>query len=100
MTKDKTSPFSVIGVGVAACLACCAPLLLGFIGSLGVAGLASTLFIGVGGLVIVAVALAAFVVVRNRKTGCATSDEPVPVAAPQRRHTTDPTVPPQEQLLP
>ena len=63
MTKDKTSPLSIIGVGAAACLACCAPLLLGFIGSLGIAGLASTLFIGVGGLAIVAVAIAAFLIV-------------------------------------
>lgn len=92
MTNDKTtSPFSVIGIGAAACLACCAPLLLGFIGSLGIAGLASTLFIGVGGLAITALAIAALVVARRRTNTCATSDEPVPVAAPQRRKPTDPT---------
>jgi len=100
MTDDNKGPFSVIGVGAAACLACCAPLVLGFIGSLGIAGLASTLFVGVGGLAIAALAVAAFAVVRRRKANCATPHEPVPVAAPQRRKPESDTTPTEEQLLP
>ena len=100
MTTEKTSAFSVIGVGTAACIACCAPLLLGFLGSLGIAGLASTLLIGVGGLAIAAVATAALVIVRNRRTSCATPDKAVPVATPQRRKITEATGPAQAQLLP
>ncbi len=37
--KDR---FSVLGLGVAACAACCAGPILAFLGGLGVAGLAST----------------------------------------------------------
>jgi len=83
MSRDKTSSFSVIGIGVAVCLACCAPLVLGVIGSLGIAGLASTLVIGVGGLVIAAGAIAAFVIAGTRRSSCAIPDGPVPVATPQ-----------------
>jgi hypothetical protein len=73
----------ILGLG-AACLACCAGPILAFLGGLGIAGLASTLFIGGAGLAVAAVA-AAFVVVR-RRSRCAVADEsPVAVAAPARR---------------
>lgn len=91
MTKDHKDRFNVLGVGAAACLACCAGPILAFLGGLGIAGLASTLLIGAGGLLITAAAIAAFIVVRRRRTTCATPDEgPVPVTlatrAPTSRH--------------
>lgn len=76
----------ILGLGAVACLACCAGPILAFLGGLGIAGLASTLFIGAAGLAITAAAIAAFVVVRRRRRGCAVPDEgPVAVAAPTGR---------------
>jgi hypothetical protein len=74
----------ILGPG-AACLACCAGPILAFLGGLGIAGLASILFIGGAGLAVAAAVAAAFVVVR-RRSRCAVADEsPVVVAAPARR---------------
>ncbi len=61
----------VLGIGAAACVACCAGPLLAFLGGLGVAGLASTLVIGTGGFLIAAVALIALLLVlRRHRTAC------------------------------
>ena len=86
MTKDRKEAFSLVGIGAAACVACCIGPILAFLGGLGVAGVASTKVIGSAGLAITAVAVVALVAVRRRKTPCAV-DEPTPVAAPQRRPT-------------
>lgn len=78
----------LLGFGAAACLACCAPLILGVLGGLTAASLASTLVIGGGGLAIAAAAAVAFVVVRRRSRAraCGTgTSETVPVDAPTRR---------------
>jgi glycerol-3-phosphate acyltransferase PlsY len=69
-THRDHSGFSVLGVGIAACLACCAPLVLGFLGGLGLAGVALALVIGVAGLVLTAIALAAFLLYRRRVASC------------------------------
>jgi mercuric ion transport protein len=87
MTKDRTDAFSLVGLGAAACVACCAGPLLAFLGGLGLAGVASTALIGSAGLAITAAAILAFVAVRRRKPTCNTIDDPAPVAAPQRRDT-------------
>ena len=83
--------FGILGVGAAACVACCVPLILGVLGGLTAAGLASTLVLGAGGLVVAGVAAAGFVVVRRRSRAraCRTiPDEPVLVDAPTRRVST------------
>ena len=86
MKRPRGDGLSVIGVGAAACLACCAGPILAVLGGLSLAGLASTLLIGSGGLVIVAAALAALLVTRRRRNDCPASDDsPTPVAAPTRR---------------
>jgi hypothetical protein len=72
----------IVGFGAAACVACCAGPVLAFLGGVSVAGIASTWFIGIGGLLIAAVAALAFIVVRRRRqqSACATDPaEPVPV---------------------
>ena len=73
----------IIGFGAAACVACCAGPILAFLGGISVAGIASTWFIGIGGLLIAAVALAGFFVLRGgrRHSACTTSPAAtVPVA--------------------
>ena len=88
MKETSTDSFSLVGIGAAACIACCAGPILAFLGGLGIAGLASTLLIGASGLLITAAAVAAFIVVRRRRTTCDTSaDGPVPVTLSKREPT-------------
>lgn len=76
--------FGMLGIGVAACAACCAVPILALLGGLSLAGLASTLVIGTSGLVIAAAATTAFVAVRRRRTpSAARAAGPVPVEAPR-----------------
>lgn|GEM_PF-1244343 len=93
MTKASKDGVSLIGLGAAACVACCAGPILAFLGGLGIAGLASTLLIGAIGLLITVAAVAAVVVVRRRRSACEVPvDGPVAVAIPTRRAPT--TLPP------
>lgn len=85
MIARRRDGLGILGLGAAACVACCAGPILAFLGGLGIAGLASTLLVGSIGLVVTAVAIAATILVRRRTTRCATLDSgPVPVAAPRR----------------
>ena len=87
MKAARRDGLSILGVGAAACVACCAGPLLAFLGGLGIAGLASTLLIGSLGLVVVAAAVVGFLVARRRRTTTceAPPQAPVGVAAPSRR---------------
>jgi hypothetical protein len=86
MRQARKEGLSVLGMGAAACVACCASPILAIIGGLGLAGLASTLLVGVTGLVIAVAAMAALLVVGRRRKDCLVSDDsPAPVAAPTRR---------------
>ena len=71
--------FSLLGVSIAACVACCAGPILGVLGGIGVAGLASTVVVGATGLVIAAVAASAFVLVRRRRVRQCADTDVVPV---------------------
>jgi hypothetical protein len=85
MTTTKKDGLSILGIGAAACVACCAGPILAFLGGLGIAGLASTLLIGTAGLLIAAAAGIALVVVRRRRrAGCAVPPHtgPVEIAEP------------------
>jgi hypothetical protein len=78
----KDGSFSVVGLGIAACVACCAGPILAFLGGVTVLGVASTWFIGGAGLVIAAAAATAFLVVRSRRreSACAVDGvEPIPI---------------------
>jgi hypothetical protein len=83
--KATKGGFSVVGIGAAACVACCAGPLLAFLGGLGIAGLASILLVGAAGLLVTAAAAAAIAIVRRRRTACDVAEGPVPVAVPTRR---------------
>lgn len=88
MSKDSKDGFSILGLGAAACVACCAGPILAFLGGLGIAGVASTLLIGAGGLLITIAAVVAFITVRRRSTACASPDDgPVPVSLSTRATT-------------
>ena len=82
MSKTTKDGFKVLGLGAAACAACCAGPILAFLGGLSVAGIASTWLIGGGGLIIAAAAACGFLVVRRRRkrSACgAAPGEPTPV---------------------
>jgi hypothetical protein len=81
----KHGGLRLLGVGAAACVACCAGPVLAFLGGLGVAGVASAVLVGATGLLVPAAAIVAIVVVR-RGARCAVPDNtgPVRVAAPAR----------------
>lgn len=55
----------LLGVGAAACVACCVPLLVIGLGAVASAGLVSALFVGFGGLVVASVAIVALLALRR-----------------------------------
>jgi hypothetical protein len=86
LKKPGNDGFGVLGIGAAACLACCAGSILAVFGGVGIAALASTVAIGAAGLLITVAAVAAIVVVRRRRTTCVVPDEgPVAVTISNRR---------------
>ncbi len=90
MKAKRKDGFSPLGLGVAACVACCAGPILAFLGGIGIAGIASTWLIGGAGLLITAVAVIAFIAVRRRqeRSTCATDPSvPTPVELTARRMT-------------
>jgi mercuric ion transport protein len=83
MSGGKRDGLRILGLGAAVCAACCAGPILAVLGGLSLAGIVSTVFIGVAGLVIAAVAAAGLIVVRRRRaagSSASTAAEPVPVA--------------------
>jgi hypothetical protein len=85
-TSDRQG-FRLLGVGAAACVACCAGPILAFLGGLGVVGLAGTLVVGAGALVLVAVAAAGALAVRRRRAAATCGTDavgPVAVEPPTR----------------
>lgn len=80
----KRDGFGLVGLGVVACVACCAGPILALLGGLTIAGLASTLVIGIGGLAVAAVSAVAWLAVRRRHNSCGDGgiDGPVPLAPP------------------
>lgn len=84
MTKTNTAKdgFSVLGLGAAACIACCVGPIFALLGGLGLTGLVSTWLIGGAGLLIAAAAAIGFLLVlrRRQRATCAVAPEgPVPV---------------------
>ena len=77
----------VLGLGVAACVACCAGPIVAFLGGTSILGFASTAVIGVAGVIVGTLALVAFLAMRRRRATslCSTTDGPVPVELVARR---------------
>lgn len=86
-SNERAGGVNVLGLGVAACAACCAGPILALLGGASLAGLASTWAIGGAGLVIAAFAALAYLAVRRRRTESSCSRgaiDPVPVALVDR----------------
>jgi len=82
--QDRTASRSgvgFIGLGAAACAACCAGPIVGAIAAIGIGTVAGVALFGGAGLVI-AVVGGAWLAHRRRGRSCAPPDSPVPVAAP------------------
>ena len=100
MTTQRTDAFSLVGIGAAACVGCCAVPILALLGGVGVAGVASTALLGTAGLAITATAMVALIAVRRRNTTCDTAHEPTPIAAPPTPTHTHATGDPPMQSIP
>lgn len=87
--KDSSGLLAFAGV---ACIACCIGPIMGFLGGVTILGVASTTFIGIGGLLIAAMTIAAAIIVlrRRRASRCATGTVPetVPVEVTSRNAKT------------
>jgi Flp pilus assembly protein TadB len=85
-SSNTSAGLGVVGAGVAACAACCAGPVLGFLAATGVATALGAVVFGLVGLIVV---LAAAAVVwyrrRRRQARCPAPAKPVAVAAPELR---------------
>jgi mercuric ion transport protein len=84
-TTNAKGGLRIVGLGAAACAACCAGPLLAFLGGLSVAGLAGAALFGAIGLLVAIPAIVAFVIVRRRRRTCAPTTEPVVIEPPTLR---------------
>jgi hypothetical protein len=77
----------VVGLGAAACAACCAGPILGFLGGIAALGVIGALFIGVAGIAIAGSVMVATMTVRGRRspTPCASPPSSALIATPTRR---------------
>jgi hypothetical protein len=85
MTTTK-KPFGMLGIGAAACVACCAGPILGFVAATGLLTVTGLALFGTVGLLIAVPAIALIVRRRRRPSTCTPSNEPVTIAAPARRN--------------
>jgi hypothetical protein len=83
-TPDPKASLGVLGVGAAACAACCAGPVLGFLAATGIATALGAVVFGVVGLVVV-LAVAALLYQRrwHRARQCAPTTGAVPLDAPR-----------------
>lgn len=85
-TPDRKSGLGVLGTGAAACAACCAGPVLGFLAATGVATLLGAVVFGAIGVVAVLAGAAVFRHRRRRRNQrCAPATTPVPLDAPVRK---------------
>jgi hypothetical protein len=84
-TTTTTKPFGILGIGAAACVACCAGPILGFIAATGLLTAGGLALFGTIGLLVAIPGLALIARRRRRRATCTPSDEPVAVPTPARR---------------
>ena len=85
-TKPRRDGATAVGIGVAACAACCAGPILGVLGAIGLGTTVGVLLFGVAGLAIAAIGLAVLVHRRRRtSTACDPTEAPVAVEMPAVR---------------
>ena len=75
----------ILGLGAAACLACCAGPILAFVGGLAALDLGIAVVMGSVGLFVVGVAALAFVAWRRTRRSSCAAPAAVAVASPTRR---------------
>ena len=85
-SSNSKTGLGVLGAGAAACAACCAGPILGFLAATGIASALGAVTFGLVGLIVV-IAAAAVVWYRRRRrqAQCAVPATSVTVAAPQLR---------------
>jgi hypothetical protein len=84
-TTKSTKPFGILGVGAAACAACCAGPILGFVAATGLLTAGGLAAFGTVGLLIAIPGVAVIVRRRQQPSACTPTDVPVTVASPARR---------------
>ncbi len=77
--SGKGGGLRVVGIGAAACAACCAGPILGFLAATGLLTVAGLATFGVAGLLVLVPAALWWRRRRGRAQACASSAEPVPV---------------------
>jgi membrane protein implicated in regulation of membrane protease activity len=83
-TPRPRAGLGVLGAGAAACAACCAGPVLGFLAATGIASVLGALVFGVVGLAVVLAVAAVFWQRRRRRAGhCSPADGPVKVDSSQ-----------------
>ena len=81
--STKKEGAAIVGVGAAACAACCIGPILGFLGAIGLGTITGVLLFGIAGLLIAVTGIAVFTLRRRRRsTACATGPEIVAVEMP------------------
>ena len=84
--STKKENAAIVGVGVAACAACCAGPILGFLAAIGLGTAVGFALFGSAALVIGAIAIVVVLRRRRRRTdACTTTSEPVAVDMPTAR---------------
>jgi hypothetical protein len=84
-TPSPKAGLGVLGAGAAACVACCAGPIVGFLAATGIASLLGAVVFGVIGLLVVLAAAAVVWQRRRRARPCAPPAGPAPVDAPRLR---------------
>jgi hypothetical protein len=85
MTATAKKPFGILGIGAAACVACCAGPIVGFVAAAGVLTATSVVLFGTVGLFVAIPALVVMARRRARPPTCTPANEPTSVASPSRR---------------
>jgi hypothetical protein len=85
MTTTTNKPFGILGIGAAACVACCAGPILAFIAATGLLTVTGLALFGTVGVIIAIPGIALIVRRRRQPSTCTPASEPVAVAAPARR---------------
>ena len=84
--SSKKETAAIVGVGAAACAACCAAPILGFLTAIGLGTVAGVALFGTIGLAVAGIGLL-IIVRRHRRqmTACVSTTNPVPVDPPSVR---------------
>jgi hypothetical protein len=89
MKREHRGAARIIGLGAAACVACCAGPIVAFVGGVALFGAIGAKFIGIAALLVASGVIVAMLALRRRRSGCESRTAPVPMDVPVRRRTAD-----------